>query len=34
MEIKSMERAGCERNKGRHGRLMNNLDAEQPDLNT
>ena len=29
-----MEQAGCERNKGRHGRVMNNLVGEQPDLNT
>lgn len=29
-----MEQAGCERNKGRHGSVMNNLVGEQPDLNT
>lgn len=29
-----MEQAGCERNKGRHGRIMNNLVGEQQDLNT
>lgn len=34
MEINSMEGAGCERNKGRHGGVMNNLDVEQQDLNT
>lgn len=34
MEINSKEQAGCERNKGGHGRVMNNLDVEQPDLNT
>lgn len=34
MEIYSRGQAGCERNKGRHGRVMNNLDVEQPDLNT
>lgn len=34
MEINSMEQAGCERNKGRHGKVMNNLVGEQQDLNT
>lgn len=34
MEIKSKEQAGCERNKGGHGRVMNYLDVEQPDLYT
>lgn len=29
-----MEQAGCERNKGRHGRIMNNLVGAQQDLNT
>lgn len=28
-----MEQADCERNKARHGSMMNNLDVEQPDLN-
>lgn len=34
MEINSMEQAGCERNKERHGRIMNYLVGEQQDLNT
>lgn len=34
MEINSMEQAGCERNKERHGKIMNNLVGEQQDLNT
>lgn len=34
MEINSMQEAGCERNKGRHGGVMNNLGVEQQDLNT
>lgn len=34
MEINSMEQAGCERNKERHGRVMNNLVGEQLDPNT
>lgn len=29
-----MEQARCERNKGRHGKVMNNLVGEQQDLNT
>lgn len=34
MEINSMEQASCERNKGTHRRVMNNLVVAQLDLST